>query len=739
VRAARRALRRSFAPPAEDVSLALEEQSEAALRRLPRAAAEVAHAGAEAASLGGAVAAVLARLEAAEAASSASVGPLASLERARARLERARGTLSEAAGLAELLEQSGSLLAGGDVRALSAALQQMRRSLSVVGAAPEFAAGAARVAALEEALERQIAPGLTAALAQRDAAAAAELAQLLAGCGREGALERLYTAARLPALLAGWEARCGGEGGGEAAPQLAAALPAWYEDVAAAAAAEARWVEASLPAACAPRLPLALLSELAARTAKPLSARLTAALGAPGGAAPPQPLAPTELLDTLQPLWAAAAGLARQLASRAFPAAPPPALRPLLEAFTRPFEPWLAAYGEAERRHLTAELGALNLRDGGGLAAAAARMADSVPQAQRIVAAAAARCAALTGGVEAEALLRAADDALLSYLTSLQALLRRQRAALALPGAAEAPPDAAPPSDEALHAVVALLAVARQLLSRSAQLEGQLRAALAEAAGRLRHALPGGGGEAALCAAGDAAGLRLLAAPERARRLHALLLASAEPRFGCLQHAAPRCAALADAMGDLVRDALGARLAAGAAELAALPLWAEREGRSEPGFELPAFSASPSEPATAMGEYLLTLPQLLEAVEGGEEAEEGGAGAGAAAAWLQRLALGGAEALVGALTGLRALTTRGASQAEADADYFCNVLAALEVPPPPALLTLRALAPRAAEGLAAAAAAAAAEGVPVDAAVLEALQRMRAAAAQPPPPAAGAA
>jgi hypothetical protein len=685
LRAARTLSPRRARRRAEDVSIALEEQSEGALRRLPRAGAEVSRVDADARALAASVAGVLTRLETASAASAAGVASLASLDAAARRIETARGTLAEAAGLADLLDRSAELLASGDVRAIADALAAMRRALAVVGGVPEFAEGAARVAALTDALEQLVQPALGSALAARDGARAREMVDVLAAAGREGALQRVYVAARLQPLLTAWE-----EG---STAGLAALLPAFYDAVLSCVEAEARWCADALPEHH-PALLLALLGELHARVSKAYASRLAAAVAPPGAAssaavaaaagasaAAAAAAAPrAAALPALIPLHASAASFGRALA-RLLAGAPPAALRPVLEAATRPFEPYRAAYGEAERRHLGADLSKLDLRDGGGLTAVVRRMALSVPLAAEAVEAAAARCVALTGGSEADALLRASDDALLSYLTSLHALLRRQRAALGLAAsaadaasaagaaaaaaaggaedaaaaataAANAAASAAATAaalgggfaDDTIHAALELLPLGAALLSRLSLLEAHLRGVLAEAATRLAPALPpadaepaGGGGapaaaaasaeaaaaarDAALVVSADAAALRVAALPERGRRLAALFSAATAARFAPLPHAAPRAAALADAAADFVYDVLMARVTAALRGVAALPVWAQTGSSSSGGggsgddsspmFALPIFSASPAEHVTAVGEYLLTLPQLV--------------------------------------------------------------------------------------------------------------------------------
>jgi hypothetical protein len=123
--------------------------------------------------------------------------------------------------------------------------------------------------------------------------------------------------------------------------------------------------------------------------------------------------------------------------------------------------------------------------------------------------------------------------------------------------------------------------------------------------------------------------LRVASLPERGRRLAALFASASAPRFAPLPHAAPRAAALADAASDFVYDVLMARVAAALRGVATLSVWTatssltssssaphDSASAADPGtptFALPMFSASPAEHVTAVGEYLLTLPQLVRA------------------------------------------------------------------------------------------------------------------------------
>ena len=101
---------------AEDISLALEEQSVSGLRRIPRAVAEIDRVEHDTKSLQSRIQGILRRLDDAEGASRDSVRTLASVDKVKARMEHARETLANAAGLAELVASVDAVAATGDVR-----------------------------------------------------------------------------------------------------------------------------------------------------------------------------------------------------------------------------------------------------------------------------------------------------------------------------------------------------------------------------------------------------------------------------------------------------------------------------------------------------------------------------------------------------------------------------------------------------------------------------------------------
>ena len=306
-------------------------------------------------------------------------------------------------------------------------------------------------------------------------------------------------------------------------------------------------------------------------------------------------------------------------------------------------------------------------------------MAGLLPALSEAADAAAERCAAVSGGTEAEAFLSAVDEAVAAHMTAASALLAALRAQAGLASGSRSDFSAAAASADPAAAAaqvagaVQLLAFAHSLGGGLNELDRSLRSRLNILVGPLSPMLPGrtpappagddgdgvaAGPQAAALRvgllAGELAAARLSASPERCRRLSALLAAAAEPRFRALPRGLPRGGAAAAAARSLASDVVLARVAALLKNVSRLPAWAAASSAAAAAFELPVFSAYPADYMTAVGELLLALPQHLEhaawsapslspsAATDGDSSADGGvpesagdaAGSAAAGEWL---------------------------------------------------------------------------------------------------------
>ncbi|CAI7745574.1 unnamed protein product [Closterium sp. NIES-54] len=150
------------------------------------------------------------------------------------------------------------------------------------------------------------------------------------------------------------------------------------------------------------------------------------------------------------------------------------------------------------------------------------------------------------------------------------------------------------------------------------------------------------------------------------------------------------------------------------AGVSTMPDWAL--GEEENVFDLPAFNAYALPYITAVGEYLLTLPQQLEplavaaseaapslllqasasgASAGGESATPTAAGEEDAGAyfvreWMTKVADGATSLFVEQIRAIPEVSDRGAQQLAADIEYLCSVLSVLYVAASPAIATFQA-------------------------------------------------
>ena len=651
---------------AEDISLALEEQSVSGLRRIPRAVAEIDRVEHDTKSLQSRIQGILRRLDDAEGASRDAVRTLVSVDKVKARMENARETLANAAGLAELVASVEAVAATGDVRHIADVLASTRRGLRVVGDVPEFADAPSRIEVLEKRVETLARPELVSALAASDAARAEEMRDVLHVSGKIQTVFSAYAETRVvEPLLREWKAFSFKRANTDAShdnevERFAAWVPGYAAAVADAVRRETAWTSRALPKE-SDELVAAAWRELSERTKREFAQR-----------------AATKSLDLFAETYARAArgfgDAARALlvteTGEKSGVAPAAALGALVEALA-PFEGVRARYAELEERTLIeddalvaalAEADSAARRgDAEATAAAAAAVAAGL---EATAAAATARCEKLADGLETRAMLHALDAATTARVRCACVALRRLRLAkgMSVPPAADeaeaaaaaaAPARGAPAerrdraegSAEAdARAAVSLLAASAATTSRVETLTARVKAWLERAfasspKSALRAALPAtassepppprdadGVTAAAAAAAADA---------DKARALRAFF-ADASAMADPLPGARAKARAFADATRAFALETLASRALGDLAGYARRPSLAA-SAAPDTGGELPAFSAYPQEAVTSAGEYLLSLPQTLEQVAEAREEDRAAARDSAASAAAEAL------------------------------------------------------------------------------------------------------
>lgn len=761
----------------EEIASSLDDQSSAALLRVPRASRDVVRLRDDAVTLRSAVSGILQKLKKAECSSAESVKALARVDTIKQRMEAAYQTLKDAAGLTKLSASVEDVFASGDLPQAAETLANMRHCLSVVGEVSEFANVKRQLEVLEDKLEGMVQPRLLDALSNHKVDAAQGLRHILIRIGRYKYLEQQYTKIRMKPLRRLWEDFDSGKvnmviskASNEKKPgdrQLSGIdtinndtyisfmswLPHFYDEVLLNLEQEWKWCITAFPEEYKSLIPKLLIETMATISAS-FVARINAAMGealagfraSPGlsdisfGDAVRSNKVKTKHLETLMELHNMTGAFARNV-QHLFADADTSALANTLRAIYSPYESYKQRYGELELSILSAEISSLDLRgavlrgvgaQGVELSETVRRMEESVPQVTVLLEAAIERCISFTGGSEAEALIRTLDDIMIQYVAMLHETLKSLRSVCGV--AQPLHSDATGPKKESgsdkkeglpgvnlldmvsdeeewsiVQGALQILTVADSLRSRSSVFEASLRATLARlnttlqisnvlasvGQARLSGADVAGNEELSKVGAStlDMAVLRLIDAPEKARRLFNLLEQAKDPRFHALPHTSQRVAAFEDAVNELVYEVLILKIRHRLKDVSRMAIWTSAE--EDNAFALPSFSAYPQPYITSIGEYLLTLPQQLEplALDGGTTGSGANADANTdeaqffATEWMFKVAEGATTLYIEQLRGIQSISDRGAQQLSADIEYLCNVLSALSKPTPPVLAT----------------------------------------------------
>jgi hypothetical protein len=393
-----------------------------------------------------------------------------------------------------------------------------------------------------------------------------------------------------------------------------------------------------------------------------------------------------------------------------------------------PYESFKQRYGQMERAILSGEIAGIDLRgavtrgigaQGIELSETVRRMEESIPQVIVLIEAAVDRCINFTGGSEADELILALDDVMLKYISTLQEILKTLRTVCGVDtenkketgldkkeGGMNSRKFESVSNEEEwsyVQGALQILTVADCLTSRAAVFEASLKATLARLSTNLSISVFGSSldpkkshtsdnnGSSEFSSAGraalDVASLRLVNAPEKARKLFSLLEQSKDARFHALPVASQRVGTFAETVNELVYDVLISKVRHRFNEVSRLTIWSSVEEQT--AYNLPSFSAYPQSYVTSVGEYLLTLPQQLEPLVGGISPNDDNVDDAQffATEWMFKVAEGATALYMEQLRGISYITDRGAQQLCVDIEYLSNVLSALSMPIPTILST----------------------------------------------------
>ncbi|XP_016553699.1 conserved oligomeric Golgi complex subunit 7 [Capsicum annuum] len=749
----------------EEIASSLEEQSAAALLRVPRATRDVIRLRDDALSLRSSLSAIFLKLKKAEGSSAESVVTLAKVDSVKQRMEAAYETLQDAAGLTQLSSTVEEVFSSGDLPRAAETLANMRHCLSAVGEVAEFANIRRQLEVLEDRLDSVVQSRLTDALSNRRVDVAQEMRAILLRIGRFKSLELHYTKVHLKPIQQLWEdfdLRQQAKKVANAKSEIdrvsnsqdfqssmisfSSWLPSFYDELLLYLEQEWKWCLFAFPEEYRTLVPKLLIETMSAITVS-FASQINLATGdavpetkalAKGiieisnGDLPKGAKIQTKHLEALIELHNTTGSFARNI-QHLFSDADPQVVLDALKAVYFPYESFKRRYGQMERAVLSGEIAGLDLRgaavtlvgvQGVELSETIRRMEESIPQVILLLEAAVERCINFTGGSEVDELIIALDDVMLQYISTLQENVKSLRAVCGLDvDAISTKKDTGAERREAasnarkvdftsgeeewsfVQGALQILTVADCLTSRSSVFEASLKATLARLSTSLSLSVSrssidqnkpdvvndDGTGQLSVAqkAALDVAAVRLVDIPEKARKLLNLLEQSKDPRFHALPVASQRVTAFTDAVNDLVYDVLISKIRQHFNDLSRLPIWSSvEEHHARP---LPTFSSYPQSYVTAVGEYLLTLPQQLEPL--GENISNSDPNADEAqyfaTEWMFKVAEGATALYMEQLRGIQYIMDRGAQQLSVDIEYLSNVLSALSMPIPTCLATFQ--------------------------------------------------
>lgn len=524
----------------EEIAASLEEQSSAALLRVPRASRDVIRLRDDALSFRSSVSGILLKLKKAEGSSAESIAALAKVDIVKQRMEAAYETLQDAAGLTQLSASVEDVFASGDLPQAAETLANMRHCLSAVGEVAEFANVRKQLEVLEDRLEEMVQPRLSEALSNRKVDAVQDFRRILDRIGRFKSLELHYTKIHLKPLKSLWDDfdskyrtnKLASEKPGErlgsisasssGSPLFSSWLPSFYDEVLLYLEQEWKWCMVAFPDDYRSLVPKLLIETMVI-----LSPSFVSRVNLATGEVVPETRAlakgildilsgdiskgtgvQTKHLESLIGLHNMTGTFARNI-QHLFSESKLQILLDTLKTVFSPYETFKQRYGQMERAILSSEIAGIDLRgavarglggQGVELSETVRRVEESIPLAIVLLEAAVERCISFTGGSEVDELILALDDIMLQYISALQETLKSLRTVCGL----DSTGDGAGPrkeigavrkegahhsrkadsiSDEEEWAIVQgalqLLPVAYCLTSRFSVFEASLRATLA--------------------------------------------------------------------------------------------------------------------------------------------------------------------------------------------------------------------------------------------------------------------
>jgi len=691
----------------EDLSMSLEDRSREGVARVPRAMSEIEVVEERVRSLYAGVREILSRLDRVEDESRTSVEALRQLDAAKQRMESARETLQEANGLADLMSSIDGIFASGNIRNMSESLARIKRGLAVVGDVPEFADGQDKVDAFEHKLEGVVRPALIMALESQNGTAARELRDVLRATGRGTALESTYADTRVTSrVMKQWktlerEASTVSDEVNADSDVSVRMVENFLKYCATTLQDEASWCSTTFPEDAASLIPVSWCS---------LHTTLEPAITEKLSSMSVEQLVPVRhAFETyVEDVGSTFAKLVGVGSSNDNSDAIHGAMNDAMMAVAEPFMSIEQRYGEFALANMKNELEALvnipeatSISTSDDLSSVVHKMLATLPKAIGICAAAMERCEQVTAGLEITTCIHAIESAMEHYVDLISLVLRdlRKAASLIDSTAAKLDPSVTSTGEEFIRGSLSLLDIINAIPTAVFDFESALKASILQLRSTLRPALAAASGLNEGVKESTLVSLSIAAHVSRSRKLAVFLDKVADSAAThsldgtIIPVGAEHMNALLRTVEKFIYDALLGRVSLELKGIASSDVWSAKPAES--AYKLPTFSAYPQERMTNAGEYLLSLPQHLDGINDDDLARTSSLATSEESAaqdvatsedWIAKIAEASADLVLKEVQSISSLSDQGAAQLSADLEYFSNIVAALSLTPPSALL-----------------------------------------------------
>jgi hypothetical protein len=313
------------------------------------------------------------------------------------------------------------------------------------------------------------------------------------------------------------------------------------------------------------------------------------------------------------------------------------------------------------------------------------------------------RCERVTAGVETLTCISAIESGIEHYVDLVSIVMRdlRNAAGLIDSTAPNIKPGVTSAGEEFIRGSLSLLEFINAVPTSALDLEASLTTKVLKIRTSLRPMLESVNGYSEAKRICSLTTLSVTAHASRTRKLVMFLEKTADAAAqhsldaSIVQLGIEHMNALSRQLEKFVHDALLGRVTLEIKGISKSEIWAAKQ--MESAYKLPTFSAYPQERVTNAGEYLLSLPQHLDSMHDDEvtklaaisiaaDTNEPTQQLNTSESWIAKVAEASAEMFLKEVQSMKVLTDRGAAQLAADLEYFSNIVAALSLAPPNALI-----------------------------------------------------